>query len=531
MDAKTTIEKGKAVLGIEFGSTRIKAVLIDQENKPIAQGSHTWENQLVDGLWTYSIEDIWAGLQDCYAQLRNDVNTQYGIEITQLAAIGISAMMHGYMAFNSKNEILVPFRTWRNTNTGAAAAELSALFNFNIPLRWSISHLYQAILNGEEHVKDIVFQTTLAGYIHWQLTGEKVLGVGDASGMMPIDPATKNYDETMVEKFDELIASKGIKFGIHDIFPRVLSAGEDAGHLTAEGAKLLDVSGNLQAGAALCPPEGDAGTGMAATNSVKQRTGNVSAGTSSFSMIVLEKNLSKPYEMIDIVTTPDGSAVAMVHCNNCTSEINAWVRLFVEYQKLLGVPVDMNEVYTKLFTAALEGDADCGGLMSYNYVSGEPVTGLADGRPLFVRAANDKFSLANFMRTQLYAAIGVLKIGNDILFKDEKVNVDRITGHGGYFTTKGVGQRFLAAALNSPISVMETAGEGGAWGIALLASYLVNKTGDQALSDFLDEKVFAGNTGIEITPTAEDVAGFNTYIENYKRGLAIEKAAVEYKNA
>ncbi len=531
MDAKSTIESGKAVLGIEFGSTRIKAVLIDQENKPIAQGSHTWENQLVDGLWTYSIDNIWAGLQDCYAQLRADVKARYGTEIVKLASIGISAMMHGYMAFNDKQEILVPFRTWRNTNTGKAAAELSTLFNFNVPLRWSISHLYQCILEDNAHVKDIDFLTTLAGYIHWQLTGEKVLGIGDASGMIPIDPETKNYDATMVEKFDHLVAPKGYGWKLCDILPKVLVAGESAGMLTAEGAKKLDISGQLQAGVPLCPPEGDAGTGMAATNAVKQRTGNVSAGTSSFSMIVLEKNLSRPYQMIDIVTTPDGSPVAMVHCNNCTSDINDWVNIFKQFEELMGIKVDMNELYTKLFESALQGDADCGGLLSYNYVSGEPVTDLEDGRPLFVRAANDKFNLANFMRAQLYAAIGVLKIGNDVLFKEEKVNVDRITGHGGYFKTKGVGQRFLAAALNSPISVMDTAGEGGAWGIALLASYLVNKDNGQDLADFLDQKVFAGNTGVEIQPTPEDVAGFDTYIESYKRGLAIEKAAVENKNA
>jgi sugar (pentulose or hexulose) kinase len=531
MDAKSTIESGKAVLGIEFGSTRIKAVLIDQENKPIAQGSHTWENQLVDGLWTYSIDNIWAGLQDCYAQLRADVKAQHGTEIVKLASIGISAMMHGYMAFNDKQEILVPFRTWRNTNTGKAAAELSTLFNFNVPLRWSISHLYQCILEDNAHVKDIDFLTTLAGYIHWQLTGEKVLGIGDASGMIPIDPETKNYDATMVEKFDHLVAPKGYGWKLCDILPKVLVAGESAGTLTAEGAKKLDISGQLQAGVPLCPPEGDAGTGMAATNAVKQRTGNVSAGTSSFSMIVLEKNLSRPYQMIDIVTTPDGSPVAMVHCNNCTSDINDWVNIFKQFEELMGIKVDMNELYTKLFESALQGDADCGGLLSYNYVSGEPVTDLEDGRPLFVRAANDKFNLANFMRAQLYAAIGVLKIGNDVLFKEEKVNVDRITGHGGYFKTKGVGQRFLAAALNSPISVMETAGEGGAWGIALLASYLVNKDNGQDLANFLDQKVFAGNTGVEIQPTPEDVAGFDTYIESYKRGLAIEKAAVENKNA
>ena len=528
-DAKSTIEAGKAILGIEFGSTRIKAVLIDQENKPIAQGSHTWENQLVDGLWTYSIEAIWAGLQDCYADLRANVKKQYGIEIETLAAIGISAMMHGYMPFNDKAEILVPFRTWRNTNTGKAAAELSELFVYNIPLRWSISHLYQAILNKEEHVKDITFLTTLAGYVHWQITGEKVLGIGDASGMLPIDPATKNYSAEMVAKFDKLVAPYGFSWKLTDILPKVLLAGENAGCLTEEGAKKLDVSGHLKAGVPVCPPEGDAGTGMVATNAVKQRTGNVSAGTSSFSMIVLEKDLSKPYEMIDMVTTPDGSLVAMVHCNNCTSDLNAWVNLFKEYQELMGMPVDMDEIFGKLYNNALTGDADCGGLISYNYFSGEPVTGLTEGRPLFVRTANDKFNLANFMRAHLYASVGVLKIGNDILFNEEKIKVDRITGHGGLFRTKGVGQRVLAAAINSPISVMETAGEGGAWGIALLGSYLVNNDKKQSLADFLDEKVFAGNAGVEVSPTAENVAGFNAYIEKYKACLPVEEAAVKYK--
>src|SRR5574344_264309 len=527
MNAKQTIESGKSILGIEFGSTRIKAVLVDQENKPIAQGSHEWENQLVDGLWTYSIDAIWNGLQDCYADLRSNIKEQYGIELETLAAIGISAMMHGYMAFNDKEEILVPFRTWRNTNTGKAAAELSELFHFNVPLRWSISHLYQAILNNEEHVKDIKFQTTLAGYIHWQITGEKVLGIGDASGMIPIDSTTNDYDAEMVGKFDKLIAPKGFGWKLLDIFPKVLLAGENAGTLTEEGAKKIDPSGHLKAGIPVCPPEGDAGTGMAATNAVRQRTGNVSAGTSSFSMIVLEKALSQPYEVIDMVTTPCGSPVAMVHCNNCTSDLNAWINLFKEYQQLLGVPVDMNEVFGKLYNHALEGDADCGGLIAYNYISGEPVTGLAEGRPMFVRSANDKFNLANFMRANLYASVGVLKIGNDILFKKENIKVDKITGHGGLFKTKGVGQRILAAAINSPISVMETAGEGGAWGIALLASYLVNNTNGSTLADWLESNVFAGNTGVEIAPTAEDVAGFNKWIENYKRGLAIEQAAVD----
>ena len=530
MNAKQTIESGKAILGIEFGSTRIKSVLIDEENKPIAQGTHEWENQLVDGLWTYSIDAIWNGLQDCYADLRSNVQQKYGIEIEKLAAIGFSAMMHGYMAFNERQEILVPFRTWRNTNTGKAAAELSELFNYNIPLRWSISHLYECILEGNDHVKDIKYLTTLAGYVHWQVTGQFVLGVGDASGMIPVDPATKTYDAEMVKKFDNLIAPKGYAWKLLDILPKSLNAGDNAGFLTPEGAKKLDPSGHLKPGIPVCPPEGDAGTGMVATNAVKQRTGNVSAGTSSFSMIVLEKPLTKPYEVIDMVTTPDGSLVAMVHCNNCTSDINAWVKIFREFQEWMGIPVvDMNQLYTQLFNVALQGDPDCGGILSYNYISGEPVTGLADGRPLFVRSANDKFTLANFMRAHLYGAISVLKFGNDILLKEEKVQVDRITGHGGYFSTPGVGQRMLAAALNSPISVMETAGEGGAWGIALLASYLVRNTDKLSLADYLDQVVFAGNAGVEISPTPEEVAGFNAYLENYKAGLPIEQAAVQSK--
>ena len=541
MTAKETIQAGKAILGIEFGSTRIKAVLIDEENKPIAQGSHEWENQLVDGLWTYSTEAIWFGLEDCYADLRKNVKAEYDCEIEILASIGISAMMHGYMAFGpngiaskgapvgEEEKILVPFRTWRNTNTGAAAAKLSELFNYNIPLRWSISHLYQCILDNEEHVKDITYLTTLAGYIHWRLTGKKCLGIGDASGMIPVDPDTKNYNATMVKKFNDLIADKGYPWKLEDILPECIVAGHPAGFLTEHGAKRLDISGHLKPGCPLCPPEGDAGTGMVATNAVKQRTGNVSAGTSSFSMIVLEKDLSKPSEMIDMVTTPDGSLVAMVHCNNCTSDINAWVKLFKEYQELLGVPVDMNEVYGKLYNNALKGDADCGGVLAYNYISGEPVTGLQEGRPLVVRSPNDKFNLANFIRSNLYATVAVLKLGNDILFKEEKVKVDRITGHGGLFKTKGVGQRILAAALNSPISVMETAGEGGAWGIALLAGYLINNKENLSLADYLEKIVFGGNTGVEIAPTPEDVEGFNRYIEVYKSGLAIEQVAVNNK--
>ena len=529
MDARQVIESGKAVLGIEFGSTRIKAVLVDVNHVPIAQGSYEWENQLVDGLWTYSKEVIWFGLQQCYADLRADVRKRYDVEIEHLASIGISAMMHGYLPFNKEGHLLVPFRTWRNTNTGPAAAELSKLFVYNIPLRWSISHLYQAILNGEAHVENIGFLTTLAGYIHWKLTGEKVLGVGDASGMLPVDPDTGTYRADMVEKFEKLVAPRRFRWKLHEILPRVLKAGEGAGRLTETGAKRLDVSGHLQAGVPLCPPEGDAGTGMVATNAVRPRTGNVSAGTSSFSMIVLEKELSKPNEMIDIVTTPDGNLVAMVHCNNCTSELNAWVKMIREYEQLLGPVDEKSNPYVTLYTHALEGDPDCGGLVAFNYVSGEPVTGFAEGRPLFVRGAADNFTLANFFRAQLYGSIAVLKIGNDVLFREEQVKVDRITGHGGLFKTPVVGQRFLAAALNSPISVMETAGEGGAWGIALLASYLVNNGGELSLPDFLDKIVFAGNTGTEIAPDPADVAGFEAYLANYKAALPIEEAAVRCK--
>jgi sugar (pentulose or hexulose) kinase len=529
LNAKSIIEEGKAVLGIEFGSTRIKAVLIDGENRPIAQGAHEWENQLVDGLWTYSIEAIWAGLQDCYANLLQAVQRQYGVTIQRLAGIGVSAMMHGYMPFNADGGILVPFRTWRNTNTGRAAAYLSELFVFNIPLRWSISHLYQAILDEEPHVKDIAFLTTLAGYIHWQLTGEKVLGVGDASGMIPVDSETCNYSAEMVAKFDKILDEHGFGYRLGDILPKVLVAGEDAGTLTAEGAARLDISGNLQAGTPFCPPEGDAGTGMVATNAVRKRTGNVSAGTSSFSMIVLEHALSKPYEAIDMVTTPDGAPVAMVHCNNCTSDLNAWVGLFKEYQQLLGLKVDVNELYGRLYNVALNGDADCGGLLSYNYFSGEPITGMEEGRPLFVRSSTDRFNLANFMRSHLYASVAVLKIGNDILFNEEKVEVDRLTGHGGLFKTPVVGQRILAAALNTPISVMETAGEGGAWGIALLASFLVNNSAGESLSQWLDDVVFRGAVGTEIAPVPEDVAGFNAYLQTYNRCLPIAHASVSCK--
>ena len=527
MDKKLLIEEGKTFLGIELGSTRIKGVLIDEKGTPLAAGSYEWENQYVDGIWTYSLEDVWKGMQGCYQDLLKDVKEQYGATITKIGSMGFSAMMHGYLAFDKEDNLLVPFRTWRNTITEEAASKLTKEFNYNIPQRWSIAHLYQAVLNKEEHVKDVAFFTTLAGYVHYKLTGQKVLGVGDASGMFPIDVKTGDYDGNMIDKFNELTKPEGFSWKLEDILPKVLTAGENAGALTKEGAALLDVSGNLQAGVPVCPPEGDAGTGMAATNSVGKRTGNVSAGTSVFAMIVLEKELSKVYPQIDLVTTPDGALVAMVHCNNCTSDLNAWVNLFKEYQQLLGVPVDMDKVFGLLYNNALSGDADCGGLLSYNYFSGEPVTGLAEGRPLFVRRATDKFSLANFMRANLYASVAVLKIGNDILFNQEKVEVDRITGHGGLFKTPGVGQRILAAALNSPISVMETAGEGGAWGIALLGAYLVNNTGEKSLAGWLNDCVFLDNTGVEIAPVEEDVAGFDEYVKRYLSGLPIEREAVK----
>ena len=525
--SKSVIESGKAVLGIEFGSTRIKAVLVDDANKPIASGSHEWENQLKDGIWTYSIDMIWEGLQHAYKEMTEDVEKQYGVKVEKLAALGFSAMMHGYMAFGADDEILVPFRTWRNAITEEASEKLTKLFNYNIPQRWSIAHLYQAILNGEEHVKDIKFQTTLAGYIHWKLTGRKVLGVGEASGMFPIDIATGKFNQTMVDAFNKEVEGKGYPWKLLDIFPEVLTAGENAGELTAEGAKLLDPTGTLQAGCPLCPPEGDAGTGMVATNSVARRTGNVSAGTSVFSMVVLEKELSKVYPELDLVTTPSGDLVAMVHCNNCTSDLNAWVNIFKEFAEAFGVDVDMNKLFGTLYNKAMEGDVNGGNLLAYNYISGENITGMEEGRPLFVRTPNSKFNLANFMRVNLYTALGALKIGMDLLLKEEGVQVDKLLGHGGLFKTKGVGQQILADAMNTPISVMETAGEGGAWGIAVLASYMVQKAEGESLGDYLNNKVFAGQEGSELAPDPEGVKGFDEFIEIYKAGLPIQRAAID----
>ncbi len=521
---KDCIVNGKTSLGIEFGSTRIKGVLIGEDYSVIASGEYDWENKLENNIWTYHLDDIFKGLQDCYASLKQNVEKQYGVELTTIGSIGFSAMMHGYMAFDKDGELLVPFRTWRNTITQEASTKLTELFEYNIPQRWSIAHLYQAILNNEEHVSKIAYQTTLAGFIHWKLTGEKVLGVGEASGMFPIDTKTKDFNQEMIEKFNNQIADKHFPWKLQDIFPKVLVAGQDAGKLTEEGAKLLDVSGKLKAGIPLCPPEGDAGTGMMATNSIRVRTGNVSAGTSVFAMIVLENELKKVYPQIDLVTTPDGSLVGMVHCNNCTSDLNAWVNLFKEFAQKFGITVDMNQLFSTLYNAALEGEADCGGLLAYNYFSGEHITGFEEGRPLFVRKPDSNFNLANFMRTHLFTSLGALKTGLDILLKEEGVQVDKILGHGGLFKTKGVGQSILAGAINAPVAVMNTAGEGGAWGIALLAMYL--KYNQVSLDEYLSNQVFKDQESTVIEPDAKDVEGFENFMKQYTEGLAIERAAV-----
>ena len=524
---QNSIKSGKTVLGIEFGSTRIKAILIGEDHMPIASGSCDWENRYVNGIWTYSLEDIWKGLQESYRKLSEEVIQKYNTPLVTIGVIGFSAMMHGYMAFDKDEKLLVPFRTWRNTMTEGATKDLTKLFGFNIPQRWSIAHLYQAILNKEIHVKDISYLTTLAGYVHWKLTGKKVLGVGEASGMFPIDSKVNDYDTVMVKLFDELIKTKNFSWKLQDILPKVLVAGEEAGFLSEQGVRLLDPSGTLNAGIPLCPPEGDAGTGMVATNSVAERTCNVSAGTSIFAMIVLEKALSKFYPEIDMVTTPSGKPVAMVHCNTCTSDLNAWIGLFREFTNMLGVEIDQNKLFELLYQKAIEGDADCGELLAYNYFSGEPITHLEEGRPLFVRTPTSRFTLPNFMRVHLYSALGTLKIGLDILFEQEKVKIDQVLGHGGFFKTKDVGQKIMAAAINVPVSVMETAGEGGAWGIALLASFMLNKTMNEPLEDFLSKKFFAIQNCKTIAPDQKDVEGFAVFIESYKKGLIIERAAVD----
>jgi len=521
--AADMISSGSASLGIELGSTRIKACLVgDNPAEVLAVGGFEWENQLVDGLWSYDLADVWTGLAAAVAELRTAVKDDYGVELTSLRSVGVSAMMHGYLAFDSNDELLVPFRTWRNTNTGEAAAQLTELFGVNIPLRWSIAHLQQVIREGAEHVSRVSFVTTLAGYVHWKLTGEKVLGVGDASGMFPIDTATHDYDSTMVSAFDSLDTSSALCCSVIELLPRVLVAGEPAGVLTPEGAALLDPSGGLEAGAHMCPPEGDAGTGMVATNAVAPRTGNISAGTSIFAMVVLERPLAEVHHELDVVTTPLGDTVAMVHCNNGASELAAWVGMFRRFAELSGTGLDSDGVYDLLFAEALAGDADAGGLVAYNYLAGEPITGITEGRPLFVRTPDSDFSLANAIRAQLYGVFGTLSIGMRVL-DEEGVELDRMSAHGGMFRTAGVAQRFLAAAIGAPVSVAQSASEGGAWGIAVLAAFAASDHTD--LASYLNDIVFADAPTETVEPQPDDVAGFAQFLERYRSGLPVEAAA------
>ena len=530
MDTATirqAIASGQTSIGIELGSTRIKSVLTGSDLLPVASGSFDWENSQVDGIWTYSLDDVWHGMQSSFAALAADVKSRYDLDLTTTGAIGISGMMHGYLAFDQENQLLVPFRTWRNTITGPASEELTGLFKYPIPQRWSIAHLYQAILNDEDHVGRIAYLTTLAGYVHWQLTGEKVMGVGEASGMFPIDLATRSFNAEMASQFDALVSDRGYSWQLLDILPRVRVAGDKAGILTAAGAHLLDPSGKLIAGIPFCPPEGDAGTGMVATNSIAPCTGNVSAGTSVFAMIVLEKELSRAYAEIDQVTTPDGNLVAMVHSNNCSSDYDAWIGLFGEAVKALGFAVSKPQLYDTLLGLALKGDPDCGGLLAYGYLSGEHITDFEEGRPLFVRSAGNAFNLSNFMRVHLSTALGALHTGLGILLEKEEVQVDEIKGHGGFFKTREVGQRIMAAATGVPVSVLETAGEGGAWGIALLAAFAVMNEQGLSLAEFLDQRVFADQAGAILEPQTKEVAGFKDFMARYHQGLAIERAAVE----
>lgn len=527
-EIKEAIKNGRTTIGIELGSTRIKAVMVDDKNNVIASGGYGWENSLVDGYWTYDFDEVWKGIQASYKELSSYVQKTYGVSVTTTGAIGFSAMMHGYLVLDSKGELLVPFRTWRNNKQAEASEKLTALFNYPIPQRWSVAHLFQAMLNGEKHIDSIACLTTLSSYVHWKLTGKKVVGIGEASGMFPIDLNTSDFNRTMVDKFRNVATSMGHDIDISSIFPEVLVAGEEAGMLSDSGALLIDPSGNLRSGIPLCPPEGDAGTGMVATNTITPRTGSVSAGTSVFALIVLENDLNEVHPEIDQVTTPNGKLVAMAHSNNCTSNLNLWVNLFAESLSSYGVDVDMNKLYETLYTKALEGDGDGGGLLSYGYLSGEHMTHFEEGRPLFVCSADSQFNLANFMRVNLYTALGALKIGLDILLKEENVVIDKMLGHGGLFKTKGVGQRFMAAAINAPVTVMETAGEGGAWGIALLASYMVNKYDGESLDAYLNDKVFINESGMIMEPVEEDVIGFEKFMERYKTGLPIERAAVEH---
>ncbi len=518
------IENGESVLGVEFGSTRIKASLITPDGWPLASGSYDWENQLKDGIWTYDLETVWDGAAACFTDLVADVKNNYDVNLTRLAAAGFSGMMHGYLAFDKNDNLLVPFRTWRNNITEAASKELTELFGYPIPQRWSIAHLYQAILNGEGHVGEVAYLTTLAGYVHWKLTGEKAIGIGEASGMFPVDPETGDYDVSMVEKFDRHIADRGFTWKLRDLLPQIVPAGEPAGTLTSEGALQLDPSEQLEAGVPLCPPEGDAGTGMIATNSIRSRTGNVSAGTSVFAMLVLDKPLSKAHPEIDLVVTPDGKLVGMAHSNNCTSDIDAWVGLFGQVAKAFGVEVEGSDLYGPLLSRALEAEPDAGGLLNYGYVSGEHITGFSEGRPLFARNPDSRFTLENFMRSVLFTSLGALRTGLNILY-DEGAVVDELRGHGGFFKTPEVGQRIMAAATRTPVSLLDTAGEGGSWGMALLAAYTQRDDTELSLADFLD-KLLADSVGTALEPSAEDIQGFEQYLERYHKALEVERAAV-----
>ncbi|WP_222192903.1 xylulokinase [Modestobacter italicus] len=526
-DAGAAITSGRTALGIELGSTRIKAVLIGPDHEPLAVGSHDWENQLVDGLWTYSLDEVWSGVQRSVSALAEDVRRRHDVELAGVGALGVSAMMHGYLAFDADGTLLAPFRTWRNTNTGRATERLSAEFGVNIPHRWSVAHLYQAVLDGEEHVGRLDHLTTLAGYVHWQLTGEKVLGVGDASGMFPIDATTGGYDATMLARFDQLAAEAGAELGLAGLLPAVAVAGQPAGTLTEAGARLLDPAGRLRAGTPLCPPEGDAGTGMVATNSVAPRTGNVSAGTSIFAMVVLEGDLAGVHRELDLVTTPAGDPVAMVHCNNGASELDAWAGLFTQFARALGAEVDSAQVFQTLFTAALDGARDGGGMLAYNYLSGEPITDFEEGRPLFLRSPDSPLDLGSFMRTQLFSSLATLRIGMDVL-QAEGVRLDRMFAHGGLFKTEGVAQRFLAAAIDTPVSVGDVAAEGGAWGIAVLAAFATGRAPGQDLADYLATSVFAGTSLQTVEPDPDDVAGFDAFMRRYVAALPVERAAVAH---
>ena len=521
---REAIVAGETALGIELGSTRIKAALIGPTNLPIATGGHEWSNQLVDGVWTYDLGRVVDGLQRCYAELADEVSDRYGVQLTTVGALGCSAMMHGYLAFDDAGELLVPFRTWRNTNTDAASRALTEQFEHNIPHRWSIAHLYQAVLNGEDHLPRLARITTLAGYVHTQLTGAHVLGVGDASGMFPIDVGTGQFDEVMMDHFDTLLADRGYPWSLPQILPTVLSAGEDAGTLTSSGARLLDPTGTLSPGVPMCPPEGDAGTGMVATNSVAAGTGNVSAGTSIFAMAVLAKPMSSVHPEIDLVTTPAGDLVAMVHCNNGTSDIDAWVNLFAEFATALGLEVETGRVFEVLYGAALSGDTDGGGLLAYNFVSGEPIADVAAGRPLFVRSPDSRFTLANFMRTHLFATLAALRMGIDIL-RDEDVHIREMFAHGGLFKTKGVGQRLLAAALDAPVSISELGGEGGPWGMAVLAAYRRDRDSYPSLEKYLGQRVFVDQPFDTFSADPSDVKGFDAFMSRYRKGLELERVA------